>query len=175
MKPNGWRWCIPPIRWIQRVFIPPQTNDWIRVSYQPMLYLATFVAAILILIFGDVTALPAHPTIREDSPFGLFWIWITLALSAPPMALGSLWLIQNRDGVQRYRGILLRLGADIFQFTVMLIYLILRLFWGDYHIIPIAVFAASTLFVAHLIMRDIHDIRRTERLAIRIRNGRGAR
>lgn len=174
MPSDRWQhWCVPPIRWIQRHFIPSQSDDWTKVSYQPMLYTASFVTALALLIFGDVSALPEHPTIREDSPFGLFWIWIILALAAPPMALGSLWLIQNGNGSQRYRGKWLRLAADIFQFTVMTIYLILRLYWGDYHIMPIGVFAAATLFVAHLIMRDVKDLVRNEQLAIRIHNGHG--
>lgn len=141
-----------------------------------MLFLATFIGAVWMLVFGDTAAVPSHPTIREDSPFGLFWVWIVLALAAPPMGLGALWLIQNRDGASRYRGKWLRLAADIFEFSALLVYLVLRLFWGDYHILPIAVFMSATLFVAHLIMRDVRDLIRNEQLAIRIhRDGHDSR
>lgn len=147
------------------MFVPPRSDDWDRVAFQPMLYLATFLAAVTVLIFGDFTNLPTHPGIQTDREFGLFWIWAILSLTCPALGLGSLWLVQNREGKYRYRGLWLRLAADIGQFTAMGTYLILRLTWGDYHIYPVTVLGAAVLFVGHLIMRDIRRLMQVEQLA----------
>jgi hypothetical protein len=151
---------------VQKFFVPPRDSaDWSRVSYQPMLYLGLFTGTLIVLVWGDFATVPQHNLDRE---YGLFWIWGGLSTVCPVLALGSLHLIQNRTGRQRYRGLWLRLGADVGQFTAMGLYLWLRLVWGDYHIMPISVFASATLFVLHLCFRDIHRLVEVERLATQI-------
>lgn len=172
-----WSRCIPPIRWLQKTFVPPVGDEWgPRIAYQPMLYLGCFLAALTILIFGDFTNVPSHPGIDADRQYGLFWIWGSLSLICPVLALGSLWLIQHRRGLTRYRGLWLRLAADIGQCTAMVMYVILRLTWGDYHVYPVAVLMSATLFVFHLIIRDLRQLRQVEHLASRLhRNSHDAR
>lgn len=163
-------WCIPPIRWVQRYFVPPKDSaDWTRVSYQPMLYLAVFAASIIILIWGDFTNLPSVGGLDQDRNYGLFWVWGGLSTLCPVMALGSLYLIQNRTGAMRYRGLVMRLGADVGQFTAMALYFVLRIVWGDYHVYPVAVLGSAVLFVFHLCMRDWNRLRQVEKLATQIR------
>lgn len=169
---SGWRWCIPPVRWLQRYFVPPRSDDWDRIAYQPMLYLATFLAALTVLVFGDFVAFPPHQGI--ETTHAVYWMWLAMSLGCPLLGLGSLWLIQNRVGKYRYRGLWLRLAADIGQFTTMLIYVVLRLTWGDYHIYPVAVLVSATLFVGHLVIRDVRRLAQVERLAFRLhRDGHG--
>lgn len=160
-------WCGPPIKWVQRMFIPPTDNaDWSRVAFQPMLYLGTWTAALLVIAFGDFSYLAANPGVVDyERAHQLFWVWNTLALIAPPMALLSLWLINQHKGKPRYRGLWLRLGADMMQAISMTIYLLLRLNLGDFHITPITVYAACDLFVFHLVMRDVKRLRENEQLA----------
>ncbi len=136
-----------------------------------MLYLGSWLAALTIIVFGDFTNIPAHAGIDQDRQFGLFWIWATLALMAPILALGSLWIIQHRDGRTRYRGLWLRLAADTLQFTAMGTYTVLRVVWGDYHIYPVAILVSATVFVGHLILRDIRRLIQVEQLATKIRRG----
>ena len=161
--------CVPPISWVNRWIVPPeQDQDWQRVSYQPMLYLLAWWAALVVLIGGDFAGVPI--TLR-DQPGGFFWVWTSLSLIAPPMALVSLWLIQNGSGSWKYRGLWLRLGADCGQFSAMLTYSVLRLQLGDFHVYPIATLLASTLFVFHLVLRDVRRLWEVERLATRIYDG----
>lgn len=168
MKPS---WCIIPIRWLQRWVVPPQgTEDWQRVSFQPMLYTFTWIATWIILLFGDLST-SAHPGAFRDESIDTFWIWGSLGLTAPVLGIGSLRLITHGKGKWRYRGLWLRLCADIGQFTAMLLYTIARIGVGDFHVYPVACMAACLLFVGHLNLRDIKRLREVEALAGEIRRG----
>lgn len=154
------------------MFIPPKSDDWDRIAYQPMLYLSTFLAALTILIFGDFTTMGGHAGIPADTEFGLYGVWTAMSLCCPVLGLGSLWLIQNREGRHRYRGLWLRLGADVGQFFAMTTYLVLRISWGDFHVYPVTIMGSAALFVAHLVMRDIRRLMQVESLASRLHRGR---
>jgi hypothetical protein len=158
---------------VQRLVIPPTDSaDWSRVAFQPMLYLGTWIAAILVISFGDFTYVAVHPGVVDyERAHQLFWVWNTLALVAPPMALLSLWMITHRGGRTRYRGLWLRLGADMMQLISMTIYLILRITLGDFHIYPITIVTMCTVFVAHLVGRDVKRLRENEQLARTIHGG----
>lgn len=158
-------WCIVPIRWLQQWVVPPEgTEDWQRVSFQPMLYLATWVATWIILLWGDLTN-SHHPGAFRDESTETFWIWGSLGLVAPLLGIGSLRLITHGKGKWRYRGLWLRLAADVGQFTSMALYTIARLGVGDFHVYPVSCMLACLLFVFHLNLRDLNRLRAVEKLA----------
>lgn len=152
-------WCIPPIRWLQRWVVPPDSPDWAKVAFQPMLYLAVWIGAILYLTIGDVTA------IDKDLQGGMSNAWLSLSLICPPVAWGSLHLITHGTGAWKYRGFWLALGADIGQFTALLIYTVQKFGSGDYHVYSVTTLVAIVVFVMHLVMRDVKRLRQVEALA----------
>lgn len=160
-------WCIPPIGWVQRRLVPPKgAPDWQRIAFQPMLYLCLWIAAIIILVKGDFATIP--PLFADEHSGNAFWIWASLSLICPPLALGSLWLIQSPHGEKKYRGLWLRIAADIGQLTAITVYLILRFAIGDWHVYPMACIIACWIFVAHLVLRDAERIYTVEKLARKI-------
>lgn len=155
--------CVPPIRWLQRFALPPQgTADWQRIDFQPMLYAFLWIAAIVIMVVGDFNA---YPQILADTTDGAFWLWGGLSLGCPPLALFSVRMVQSLDGRTKYRGLWIRMAADIGQLTALTIYMVLRLSVGDYHVYPIAALSACWVFIAHLVMRDAKRIIAVESLA----------
>lgn len=130
-----------------------------------MLYTGLWIATVIIFIWGDFTAVPSD---FADEPQNLFLAWGGLSFLCPPLALLSVRMIQSPDGKKKYRGLWLRMAADIGQFTALIIYTILRLNLGDYHVYPMAGMLTCVLFVGHLVMRDIKRIFFVEKLAIRI-------
>ena len=163
-------WCVPPIKWLQRWIVPQESDDWARVPFQPMLYFCLWFAAIVMLIWGDFAA---HPEPFSDlMTTGTFWAWGGLSLLCPPLALGSLRMIRDdAPGHWKYRGLWLRLGADIGQFVALMMYTIVRFQIGDYHVYPVACLVACGLFVFHLILRDAKRLREVEVLASQIHRG----
>lgn len=157
-------YCVAPVRWAQRWLVPPsgsETTDWRRVSFQPMLYLFLFLGAIFILFFGDPFAQPSD----YGEPDTLFLVWDGLGIICPPLALLSLWLIVRAPPKWKYIGFWTRLTADVGMLSSLMSYCVLRLSFGDFHIIPIACLLAATLFVFHLVIRDIRTLREVEKLA----------
>lgn len=167
----GLSWCVPPIKWLQRWVVPPEgAEDWQRVSFQPMLYLATWIATWVILIAGDFASIPE--TFRDEAAkTQVLWSWGALGLLSPVIGIGSLRMITHGTGRWRYRGLWMRLGADVGQFAAMVIYLVLRIAVGDYHVYPVACLASCGVFVMHLCFRDIRRLHEVESLAAKIRRG----
>ena len=162
-----WNRLWPFIKTVQHVFVPPKgTDDWQRIAYQPMLYLCLWIAAIVILIKGDFAAIP--PIFKDETTGSTYWLWTGLSLICPPIALASLWLIQQASGVWKYRGLWTRLGADFGQLIALVIYTWIRFAIGDWHVYPQATLIASTLFVAHLVLRDAERLFVVERLATKL-------
>ena len=91
-----------------------------------------------------------------------------LAAHARGRGMASLWLIQSPHGGKKYRGLWLRLAADIGQCTAITVYLILRLAIGDWHIYPFSCLIACWIFVCHLVLRDAERIYTVEKLARKI-------
>lgn len=161
--------CIPPVRWLQRWFSPPKgIEDWQRIAFQPMLYLALWVGAIVVMVCGDRWSAP--PTLR-DTTEGVFVIWGASSLVCPPLALVALWMIQSQSGVVKYRGFWLRLGADIGQFTALFVYVAYRMHIGDYHVMTMAVLMSCVVFIGHLVMRDAKRVHALENLAKKLHRG----
>ena len=157
---NQWNWCVPPIKWVQRWFVPPKgTLDWQRIAFQPMLYLCMWIGAILYACLGDITA------IEPDVPGELSDAWLPLSLLAPPMALLALNMITHGTGRLRLAGLWLRLGADLGFFAGLASYSDEKFTSGDFHIYSIWNLIATLLFVLHLLIRDVKRLIDIERLA----------
>ena len=150
--------------------VPPKTSDWQRIAFQPMLYLALWVGAIVVIIWGDIWSMP--PTLRDTSE-GVFIVWGTLSLFCPPLGLIALWMIQSESGVVKYRGFWMRLAADIGQFTALFVYVAYRFHIGDYHVMTMAVLVACVVFIGHLVMRDAKRVHAVENLAKKLHRGEG--
>ena len=158
-------WCIPPIGWVQRRLVPPKgTPDWQRIAFQPMLYLCLWISAIVIVVADRFQT----AAFASEHAGNIFWLWSGLSLLCPPMTIVSLWLIQSPHGDKKYRGLWLRLAADIGQCTAITVYLILRLAIGDWHIYPFSCLIACWIFVCHLVLRDAERIYTVEKLARKI-------
>lgn len=157
--------CIPPFR----PLIPEMGDDWAKVAFQPILYLTLWIAAVVIFIVGD-----RHTVPFPDNVNPLFWVWGGLSIVCPLAALGAVRLLRHASNPRwKYRGLWLRLAADIFQLTAMSAYLAMRMAEGDYQIYPVAALIAATVFVGHLVMRDCKHLKQVENLATDLRNGHG--
>lgn len=139
-------------------------------AFQPILYLSMWLAALIILVVGD-----RHTVPFPDNANALYWVWGGLSLTCPMLALLALRMLRRDTTNSRwkYRGLWVRLGADIGQFTAMSVYLALRISEGDYHVYPTAALMAGAVFVLHLIIRDVKRLHRVEGLATDLRNGNG--
>ncbi len=153
------RWCVPPVKWMQKVFMPADAMDWRRVAFQPMLYLFLWIGAVCYLIFDDIFA------IDRDPSTGLTPVWLFLSLVCPPLALVSVRMVSRGGGVWKYRGFWVCLAADIGQFTALLTYTIQKFTSGDFHVYPVTILVATTVFVFHLVMRDMRRLHDVEKLA----------
>jgi len=157
--------CIPPVRWLQRWFVPPKgIEDWQRIAFQPMLYSCMWIGAILHVAVGDVTAVQ-----RDTTVGGVYVAWIGLSLLTPPMALAALVLIVHTTGRWRLRGLWLRLGADVGFAAAITTYLVVKLGSGDFHIYSIWTLVAISIFCGHLVGRDVKRLRQIETLSRELR------
>lgn len=154
-------------RWLVRTFLPPEhDDDWVLIPWQPLLFAATWVGALILLVVGDFANVPAETSDLNHG--GAQYIWLALSLVCPPIGLWSLHMIRTGSGMTRYKGMWIRLGADLGQFTALATYLIARAVGGDYRVYPSVIFAAATVFTALLVYRDVRSLVRTERLAAQI-------
>jgi hypothetical protein len=135
----------------------------IDLAWQPLLYISTWIAALVLLCLGDFENIPPETT---DTPGGTVeWVWLGLSLISPPVALLASHLIRHRCGAVRYRGFWLRLAADLGQFTALTTYTIFRLSTGDYHIYPAAIVIAAAIFTGTLVYMDCRALVKTEKIA----------
>jgi hypothetical protein len=133
-------------------------------AFRPVLYLATWISTLILIISGDFTSMPEE---LRDASEGTFWVWGSLALWSAPVALLADFLIK-RSPPCKYRAMWLRLGADIAQFFSILVYQAMRLYMGDHHIYSTAVLFAALIYVALLIVVDGAQLIGVERLAKRL-------
>ena len=154
------------VKFIKRLFLPSEDPlDWELVPWQPLLFLATWVSALILLTMGDFGNIPFETSDTPASSGGVEWIWLGLSLVCPPLALFSLWLTKHRTGKWRYRGFWLRLAADVGQCAALLTYTIARFMGGDWRVYPTGILIASILFTAILTFRDIRTLIRAEKIA----------
>lgn len=134
------------------------------VSFRSMLYLGTLLATVILLTHGDFTSIPEE---LQDETGGIFWVWGGLSLWAPPTALLADWLIRKSPPC-KYRAMWIRLGADLSQLVAMVIYLVMRLYLGDYHIYTMGLLFAVIVYVFHLVLWDSEQLIGVEKLASRL-------
>jgi hypothetical protein len=143
----------------------PLTIDDEYVSFRPFLYVFTWVSTLLLLFNGDFASVPEE---LRDNTDGIFWVWGGLSLWAPPVALLASVLIRKSPQC-KYRALWLRLSADFCQFIAILVYLIMRIYVGDYHVYSMAFQFAALGYMAHLVMGDSVKLMGIEALAAKLR------
>ena len=146
--------------------MPPKNDTWQRIAFQPMLYLCLWVGAIIVIVRGDFTSLPQE--FMDNHHTAMFWLWAGLSLICPPMAMGAMQMIKSSNGYREYRGLWLRLGADIGQSSALSTYLVLRFSEGDYHVYPMAAVVAAGIFCWHIVLRDVKRLIEVEQLATQL-------
>lgn len=147
-------------------------TGWHRVAFQPLLFLFAWAATARIVMTDE-------PPIPFRAVFHTYVgnAWIGLGLLCPPLALLSWWLIRRcrRPGAT-LAGMWVRLGADVGQFTVLLIYHIVTAVLdlqaraqGESRVYARYVVAACLVFSLLLIVRDVWALVVTERISRAIR------
>lgn len=138
-------------------------RPWPVISFSPILYL---------FVFGSIVRL--WVTLGEPPPFekaigpGSYGIWLAMGAVSPIMALIALVLVERKQGIWRYQGMWLRLGADIGMFSVLLAYHIsvsLYVPLTEVRIFTRYIIGAVLVFTLGLIVRDIWTLVVTERIA----------
>lgn len=135
-----------------------------RFSFRSFLYVATWAAVLVIITKGDFAAIPRE---LQDEAEGAFWVWGGLSLWSAPTALLADYLIRKSPRC-KYTAMWLRLGADLGQFISILVYIILRLYTGDYHVYSTAVIFSCLAYIAYLVAWDAGQLVGVERLASRL-------
>ena len=85
-----------------------------------MLYLGLWIGTVVAVCRG------VPPAFLDDRDDGVLWVWATLSLISAPAALLALWLIRAPSGRWKYRGLWLRLAADVSQLTALMVYALER-------------------------------------------------
>lgn len=138
-----------------------------ELSFRPVLYLATWISTLVIIVCGDFTSFPEIQ--RDDSSLSLFWIWGGLSLVAPAMALYALRMAYSQEGKKKYRGIYWRFGADCIQFISVLTYTVMRLSVGDFHIYTMGISFAICIYTFHQVIFGAQELVGVEELAYKLR------
>jgi hypothetical protein len=142
----------------------PLTLNEEHASFRPLLYVFTWLATVLVLINGDFASVPEE---LRDNTDGIFWVWGGLSLCAPPIALLAAVLL-HKSPPCKYRAMWLRLGADLSQFVAILVYVIVRISIGDYHVYSMAFQLAALGYIAHLVVWDAIKLLGVEALAAKL-------
>ena len=150
------------INYFTGFFLPPN-DDWPIIPWQPLLFLSTWVTALILLFWGDFTNIPPETADQVRDNVGV--LWVGLSLACPPLGLWSMHLIRHKTGATRYRGLWLRLAADLGQLAALTVYSTVRFSEGDYHIYSQGILVAALIFVSFLVYRDCRTLLRTELLA----------
>lgn len=150
----------------------PKLNRWneilsgVELSHITM-YVWLLAGKFWVVYTGDVP-LPGQPDWVKTA-------WIIVGFLCPTMIFVGYWLIYHRPGRARYFGMWMRLGADIGQECIMIIFmmgLLTEAFGMDmyrHHVFTAFFIGALLTFVASMILRDVLAIIGTERLAWKLR------
>lgn len=106
--------------------------------------------------------------------------WLFIGFASPVMIFLAYWGIYRGPGRTRYRAFWLRLGADISQFSIMVIFTanLLSHAYGDpggdhdHHIFTAFFMGALLTFLSAMILRDVLTLAATERIAGKIQRER---
>ena len=164
--------CIRPVRGVMGWPAPPHDSvRFRRVAFEPMLYLALWLSAVIIIIVGDIWNVP--PVLADTDSGAHFLAWSLLSLICPPLALIASRIIGSAGAAWAYRGMWLRLAADSGQAGGLAAYTLLRLEVGDFHVLPVATMLACLLFVVHLVFRDVGALINVERVTRQVERNAG--
>ena len=142
------------------------TENWIPVRYQPILFFAFAVAIIHVVVFQF------PPTAFLDTVGPIFtWMWIGLAIVAPPMLLAA-WVMIHCGGRWAFFGYWLRLAADLAQTCSFFAYysaLIADEAPEPEDLYALVVLSATGAFLFLLVIRDWVKVGLLEKVSLRLR------
>ena len=155
------------LAWGERLF---SSGTYRRVAFTPWLYLFLWGAAIR-LGFSD-----QYPPVPFVGPSWSDHVWTTLAVVCPMLALAAWWLIDHsRWNKATLAGIWVRFIADIGMMTVILTYHMSVVLNNkpltESRIFSRYIVGSCLMFMILVLARDVWVIRRTERVARKIRDG----
>lgn len=142
--------------------------------------LIPFTPIITLMLWGSALRLwssPHAPADLQDSiPNTTYIGWLITGSTGPPLALLAWWMVTKREGIQRYRGMWVRLGADILCLTYVLAFhlaVVLNMPATEARIFSRYCVASILLFLLAAVGRDVWALAITERVARRLHRGRG--
>lgn len=146
-------------------------RPWPLIPYTPILMLFLWGSAL------RLSGSPHPPADLQDAiPNHAYIGWLISGATGPPLAVLAWWLITQRDGIQRYRGLWVRLGADILCFTYVAAFhlaVVLNMPSSEARIFSRYCVGSILVFLLCAVGRDIWALAITERVARRLHRGRG--
>lgn len=149
-------------RWLQSLtdtIYPPTADTTLRrIAYQPMLFVAIWIAAVIRFTLGTIGHVPfiENDGLGKGAELGL-----ALALICPPLKLAATAMARSPCPRSQYCALWLGFIADIGVAVALTDYMIVCISAS----LSLAIVAASALFVYSLVVRDIYTMRAVERLA----------
>lgn len=160
------------MKWWRRVGRYLQSDTWVLVPFQPILYLFMWGAAVR-LWFDDQSEPPGFDVIAPE----FYHVWLALSVGSPLLTLLAWWMIQKCSGRVSFLGLWFRLAADIGMFTavvtihIALAYTQAPAIYEEGRIWSRYLSGAVIVFLIGLLIRDVWVLAITERLAWRIHRG----
>ena len=141
-----------------------ESEPWPKIRFQPLLFAALWVATF------HVATIPGGGRFGMEQLVGGLWEWwLALSLGCPPLLLLSWWMIERCSGVWRYRGMFLRIGADVGQFLALVAFLWARIAstdpLTDARLYAWIVLSGCALFLLLCTERDSAMLIKTEQIA----------
>ena len=159
-------------KWLHGWELRVLTENWIPIRFQPVLFFFFAVAIIHVLVFR----LPPTSFIELVGPV-FTWMWIVLALVAPPLLLTA-WCLIRRGGRRAFLGYWLRLSADLAQlcsFTAYFSALLQDPEPEPEDLYAVIVLSATVVFLVLLVLRDVVKVGLLEKISIHLRESSGGR
>lgn len=148
--------------WFQR-----DNDPWPAIRFQPILFLFLWIANWHIVFPGGGNAS------IDTLGIGAWEMWLGTGFICPPLLLLSWWLIEKCNGRWRYRGMWLRLAADMGELGVVVAFLWARLAsadpYTDARVYGWIAISSMVAFLLVLVGRDIAMLGVVERLATKTR------
>lgn len=147
-------------------------KEWRIMAYQPVLYFFVFGASIR--LWHNNTTPPNFDVIAHD----FYNIWLGMGIAGPLLALLSWHLIKNKRGIWGFRGMWLRIAADICVLANILSYHIALnnlnapLVYAEGRIYSRYIVGSTIIMCLIWIIRDLWTLTVTEILASRIHSGK---
>lgn len=155
-----------PRKWLEAWELRVLTENWIPIRFQPVLFFAFAVAILHVVLFQ-------FPPIAFEAAVGpvFTWLWIGLALVAPPMLLIA-WVMIRCSGRWAFFGYWLRLAADLAQTCSFFAYfsaIVQDETPEPEDLYALIMLSATGVFLILLVVRDWVKVGLVERISIRLR------